>query len=172
MLILTLIKDASPPIFWTMMFMLLNVFINSEDISSAPCLSTRMNAILLSWFLNVVRRNLGMSWVGSLILGVNTIGYEVAEHIAKKIEVNPQMISALKNAKSIWSMKPGAIFKTSVVVPLGILVALFKRKIDQVYSDSVRFSGRPSMFHLLVIRFSLAIEPWPKRWWVSWERCF
>ena len=57
----------------------------------------------------------------------NPKGYEVAEHTAKTIEVNPWMISTLKKEKSIWSMKPGANFETSVVGPLGILVALVKR---------------------------------------------
>ena len=33
--------------------------------------------------------------------------YRVEEHIAKKVEVNPRMLSALKIEKSIWSMKPG-----------------------------------------------------------------
>ena len=46
------------------------------------------------------------------------------------------MLSTLKNAKSIWSINPGGSFYTSVVVPLVILVALFKRRIGQGSSKS------------------------------------
>ena len=60
-------------------------------------------------------------------MDVNPKGYEVEEHIATKVEVNPRMLSTLKNAKYIWIMKPGANFETSVVGPLGILVALVRR---------------------------------------------
>ena len=42
----------------------------------------------------------------------NSKGYEVAEHIATKVEVNPRMLSTLKNAKTILSMNPGANFET------------------------------------------------------------
>ena len=48
--------------------------------------------------------NLRISRGGRLIMDRNTKGCEVAEHIAKKVEVNPQMLSTLKNVKSIWSM--------------------------------------------------------------------
>ena len=132
-----------------------------------------MNATFLSWFLNVVTRNLRMSIVGRLLLDGNPKGYEVAEHIAKTVEVNPWMISTLKNAKSIWSMNPGANFDTSVVGPLGILSDLVKRQIGQGSSNSGRFYGRHYMSPFLAICFSLVIETWPKRWWISWERvCF
>ena len=60
-------------------------------------------------------------------------------------------------------MKPGANFETSVVVPLGILVALVKRKIGQVYSKSGGFAGIPSVSTFLAIIFSLVIETLPKR---------
>ena len=55
-------------------------------------------------------------------------------------------------------MKPGANFETSVVGPMGILVALVKRKIGQVYSRSGRFSGRPSVSTFLATSFSLGID--------------
>ena len=84
----------------------------------------------------------------------NTKGYEAAEHIATKVEVNPRMLLTLKNEKSILSMNPGANFETSVVGPLEILVALVKRQIGQGSSNSGIFSVKPSMSHFLAIRFS------------------
>ena len=48
-----------------------------------------------------VTRNFRMSRGGHLLLDGNTKGYEVADHTATKVEVNPQMLSTLKNAKSI-----------------------------------------------------------------------
>ena len=42
-----------------------------------------------------------MSRGGGLLLDGNPKGYEVAEHIATKVEVNPRMLSTLKNEKSI-----------------------------------------------------------------------
>ena len=167
--ILPMIEDASPPVVWTMVFMLWYVFINPEDFSGAPYSSTRMNATFLSWFLNMVTRNFRMSRGGRLLLDVNQKWYEVTEHIAEKLEVNPRMLSTLKNAKSIWIMNPGAILETSVVVPLGILVALINRQIGKDYSKSGIFSGRPSMCTFITINFSLVIETWPKRWWISWD---
>ena len=88
----------------------------------------------------------------------NPKGYEVAYHIATKVEVNPRMLSALKNAKIILSMNPGENFQTSVVGPLEILVALVKRQIGQGYSNSGRFSGRTSISPFLAIRFIRVIE--------------
>ena len=38
---------------------------------------------------------------GLFLMGVNQKGCEVSEQIATKFEVNPQMLSILKNAKSI-----------------------------------------------------------------------
>ena len=38
-------------------------------------------------------RNLSMSRCGHLLLDGNINGYEVAEYIAKKVEVNPRMLS-------------------------------------------------------------------------------
>ena len=128
-----------------------------------------MNATFLYWFLNVLTSNLRVSRGGLLIIDGNPKGYEVSEHIDTKFEVNPRMLSTLKKAKSIWSMKPEANFETSVVGLLVILVALSKRQIWQGYSKSGRFSGRPSMSHFLVICFSLVIETLPKRWWIIWE---
>ena len=51
-----------------------------------------MNATFLSWFINVVTRNLRMSIGGSLLMDGNPKGYEVAEHVPTKVEVNPRML--------------------------------------------------------------------------------
>ena len=75
-----------------------------------------------------------MSRGGGLILDGNQKGGEVSEHIAAKVEVNPHMLSTLKNEESIWSMKPGGKFDTSMVGPQGIFLPLVKRKIGQDYS--------------------------------------
>ena len=131
-----------------------------------------MNAHFLSWLLHIVAKHLRMSRGGSLLLNVNPKGYELAEHIATKVEVNIRMLSTLKNEKSIWRMKPGRDFDTSVVRTLGVLVALIKRQIGQGYSKSGIFSGILSMSSFLVICFSLVIETWPKRWLISWEFFF
>ena len=98
-----------------------------------------------------------------MLLGGNPNGYEVAEHIAKTVEVNPRMISTLKTHKIHLNHKPreGGV-ETSVVGPLGILVALVKIQIGNDYSDSRRFSGRPSQSPFLSIHFSLMIEKLPK----------
>ena len=76
-----------------------------------------------------------MSRGGRLILYGNIKGYEVANHITKKFEINPRILSKLKNEKSIWSMNPGVNVETSVVGPLGILFALVMRQIGQVSSN-------------------------------------
>ena len=124
--ILQLREEAYPPVVWTMMFMSWHVLINFDDLASAPSSSTLTNATLLSWFINVVTRNFRMSRGGRLLLDGNPKGYEVAEHKATKVEVNPRILSTLKNAKSIWSKNPGANLVTSVVGLLEILVALVK----------------------------------------------
>ena len=171
--LLPLREEASPPVVWTVIFMLWHVFMNSEDLASAPYSSTLMNVTFLYWLLNIVTRNFRMPRYGRLLLDGSQKWYEVADHIATKVEVNQRMISASKNEKSIWSMNPGAKFETSVVGYLGILVALVKRQIGKGYSNSGRFSGRPSMSTFLDIIFSLVIETWTKRWWIIWERvCF
>ena len=59
--------------------------------------------------------------------------YDVADHIATDFEVNPRMISTLKNAKSICSMNPEAKFEISMVGNLGFLVALFRIQKGQGY---------------------------------------
>ena len=71
-----------------MMFMLWHVLINSEDLDIAPSSSTLMNATFLFQFLNVVTRNFRMSRGGRLTLDRNPKGYEVADHIATKLELN------------------------------------------------------------------------------------
>ena len=45
--------------------------------------------------------NLRMSRGGRLDLDGNPKGYKVAEHIATRVEVNPQMLSTLKNEEYI-----------------------------------------------------------------------
>ena len=84
-----------------MMFMLWHVLINSEDLASAPSSSTLMNTTFLSLFLNVATINFRMSRGGRLLLDGNPKGYEVAEHIATKVEVNTRVLLTFKNAKSI-----------------------------------------------------------------------
>ena len=171
--LLPLIEEVSPPVVWIMMFVLWHVFMNSEDLASDKSSSTLMKVTFLSSFLNVVTRSLRMSRCGLLLMKRNPNVYELEEHVATKVEVNPRIISTLKTAKSIWIMNPGANFETSVVGPLGILVALVRRQIGQGYSNSGRFYGRPSIRPFLSICFSLVIEIWPKRWWKGWERvCF
>ena len=174
--LLSLIEYSSQPIVWTLVFMLLHVFVNSEDIASAPSSSTQINENFLYWFLNVVTIHLGMSVGGILIMYGNPKGYEVAEHISTKFEVNLQMLSTLKYAKSIWSMKPGANFDTSMVIPMLIFVALVRRQIGQGYSKSGIFYGRPFMITFLVISLSLILilvqTPCPNGihvvgWWCS-----
>ena len=55
--------------------------------------------------LNKMCRNLTSNFKfsrsGILLLDGNINGYDVANHIATKVEVNPWMLSTLKNAKSI-----------------------------------------------------------------------
>ena len=99
-----------------------------------------------------------MSRGESLLLDGNPKRYEVVDHVATKLEVNTQMLSTLKDAKSIWSMNPAGDFKTSVVGPLIILVAVAKRQIGRGYFMSGRSIGRPSMSPFLVIRFSMVIK--------------
>ena len=103
--LLPLREEASQPIVFTVVFMLWHFFINSEYLDSAPYSSTLINATLLSWLLNVVTRTFRMSRGGSLLLDGNPKGYEVAENIATKVEVNPRMISTLKmkNPSEAWN---------------------------------------------------------------------
>ena len=171
-LLLPLSEDAYLPVVWNMALMLWNVFMNSEDLASAPYSSTRMNANFLSLFLNVVTKICRMSRVGCLLLDGNSKGYEVAEYIAIKVKLNPRMLLTLKTAKSIWSIKPGSKFDTSMVVSLVILSALVKRKIGQGYSKSWIFYRRTSMSTFIFILFRLAIDTWPNHWYLSWEICF
>ena len=55
-------------------------------------------------------------------------------------------------------MNPGGNFETLVVGPLGILVSLVKIQIGQGFSNSGRFSRRPSMRPFLAISFSQVID--------------
>ena len=141
-------KYASPPVFF---FRLWHVYTNSEDLASAPSLSTQMNEKFLSWLLNITRRNFRMSRGGHLILDGNPKRYELAENIDRKVEVNPQMLLISKNGKSIWSMNPRANVEKSVVGYMGILVALVRIKIGQGYYKSGRFVERPSTSNFISI---------------------
>ena len=97
-----------------------------------------------------------------MILYGNPKGYEVENNIATKVEVNPRMLSTFKIAKSICSMNLGANFETSVVGPLGILVALVKRQIGQGSFNSGKISDIPSMSPFIAIYVSLVIDTRPK----------
>ena len=99
--LLPLREDASTPVVLNMMFMLWHVFINYEDLSSAPYSYTMMNANFLSLFLNIVTIKFSASRGGRLLMDGNPKGCEVAEHIATKFELNPWMISTFKNEKFI-----------------------------------------------------------------------
>ena len=85
----------------------------------------------------------------------NPKGYEVAEHIATKVEENPRILLTLKNAKSIKSMTPWGGFETSMVRTLGILFHLVKIKIWKGSSKSRIFPGRSYMSPFLIISFSM-----------------
>ena len=87
--LLPLREEAYPPVLWTMMFILWYVLINYDDLDSASYSSILMNANFLSWFLNEVERHFRMSRGGRLLLDWNPKKYEVADHIATKVEVNP-----------------------------------------------------------------------------------
>ena len=160
------------PVVWTMVFMLWNVFTNSEDLASDPYSSTWTNATLLSWFLNVVTINFMMSRGGRFLLDGNPKVYEVKEHIATKVDVNIWMLKKIQNAKYIWSMNPGANLETSVVGPMGILDSLVNRQIWHGSSKSRWFSGITPTSTFLAIHFIPAIGKQPKRWRISWESFF
>ena len=99
-----------------------------------------------------------MSGGRCFILDINPKGCEVEKCIATKVEVNPWMISTLKNEKFIRSMNPGGIFKKQIVVTIGILFALVKRQIGQGSSKLGRFWGRSYMSPFRAISFILTIE--------------
>ena len=84
-----------------MLFMLLHVLINPEDLFNATFCFTRMNEIFLYWLLNVVTSTFRVSRGGRLFLYGNSKEYEVADYIATKVEVIPRIISILINVKSI-----------------------------------------------------------------------
>ena len=60
-----------------------------------------MNATYLYRLINVLMRHFRMSRGGCFLLDVNLKGYEVAEHIAIKVEVNSLMLSTQKDEISI-----------------------------------------------------------------------
>ena len=155
------------------MFMLWYVCIDSKYLASTTSSSTRTNANVLSWLLNIVTRHLRISRGGHLLLYGNRKGCQLAEHIATKVEVIPQMLSTLKKEKPIWSMNPGANFETSMVASMAILVALVNRQIRQGFYKLGRFVVRPFMSNFISIFISLAIKTWPNTWRKIWKRlCF
>ena len=115
--------------------------------------------------------NFKISRVVLLIIYGKTNGYDVADHIATKVEVNPWILSTLKNKKSIWSMKPGRGFEKSMVRPLGILFSWANKQIWNGYFKSGNFFGRPFMRFFLVC-INLEIETWPNHSRTSWEMFF
>ena len=116
------------------------------------------NKNYLSWFINAVTGYFRMSRCRSLLMYGNPKGCVIAEHIATKVEVNPQMLSTLKNGKSILSLNPGGYFETYMVQTLVILFALVKRQIGKVYSKSGVFWGIPLMSPFLEIFLILLIN--------------
>ena len=66
---------------------------NSACLDSYPYSSTLINATFLSLFLDVLTRNFRISRGLRFLLDVNLKGYEVADLISTKVEVNSQMIS-------------------------------------------------------------------------------
>ena len=90
--------EEYPPVVWTTMFMSGQVLMNFEDLVIAPYSYTRIKANLLYLFINVVTRNLSVSICGNLILDGNSKGYDEDEHISTEVEVNPPMLSMLKNS--------------------------------------------------------------------------
>ena len=60
-----------------------------------------MSATFLSLFINLVTVNLRISRDCYLLMDVKPKWYELSERISTKVEVNPQMLSTLENAKYI-----------------------------------------------------------------------
>ena len=69
--------------------------------------------------------------VGIFLLDRKPNLYDVAEHIATKVEVNPQMLLTLKNVKSILIINLGENFETPMVGTLNALNALVKGQIGK-----------------------------------------
>ena len=88
---------------------------------------------------------------------MNPKGYELTEHIATKVDVNARMRSASKKEKYIWIMNTGKFFDSSMVVTMGILVALVNRKIGKASSISGIFADRPYMI-LFIYIFKILIS--------------
>ena len=63
-------EDSYPPVFRTMISMLLHALINQEIISSTPYEYNCMNVNFLSWFLNIEKTNLSISRGISFIMDV------------------------------------------------------------------------------------------------------
>ena len=94
--------------------------------------------------------NLRMLRGGILPMGGNTKGYEVAEHISKKVEVNWWMLSTLKIKNHLKHKPRGKCW-------------------DINGWTSGNCFGRPSTSTFLAINLRLEIETQPKRWWIIWE---
>ena len=155
-----------------MMFMLWHVFMNSEDLYSDPYSSTMMSENFLAWFLNVVTRNLSMSRGVRLPPDVNPKGCEYAEHIATKVEVNPHMLSTLKNKKFHLKHKTRGKFWDINGWTSGYFSCLGKEKnskgifqVREIFCDTPHES---LSYHF----FSLTIETVPNIWLIIREICF
>ena len=114
--------------------------------------------------------NFRISRCGCLLLYINPKGYEVAEHKATKVELNPRMILTLKNEKSIWSMNTGAKFWDISGFTCGNFSYLGQEKnragLFQV-SDICCETLHESFYCQF---FGLSIETLSKFWLISWER--
>ena len=152
-----------------MIFILWHVFMNSEDLDRVSYSSNWMNTTLWSWFLNLVTSHFIISRGRCFLPGVSPQGYEVEEHIATKVKINPRIISTLKNAKCIFSMNRRKLFETSMVEPLVILVALVRKQTGKGFSKSRIFVGKPSISPFRSFHFILETEKLPNQWWIRWE---
>ena len=92
-----------------------------------------------------------------MLLYGNPKGYKLVYYVTTKVEVNPWMLSTLKNAKIHLKHEPRGGVEATMVAFLGILFGLVNRKIGHVYSNSGKFSGRHFMSPFLVIIFILVI---------------
>ena len=112
--------------------------------------------------MNPVTIHLKIPRGGRLILDGNPTGYEVAEHTATKVEVNPWITSTPKK-KIHLKHESREGFETSVVGPLGVLVALVKRQTGHVSSKSGGGFWETLDGTFFAIRFSLLIDTRAKR---------
>ena len=137
-----------PAVFWTMMRIMWQVWINLEDPASTPYSSKLIEVTLLFLFLNALASNFKTSRGGLLIIDRKQSAYGVVEHISTKVEATPQILSSLKNETSIWIIKPGVNFDISMVITMGVYVALGKIHIGQCSSKSGNIVEIPFLCHM------------------------